>query len=212
MNRNLPALIAALSLVFVACGTGGDTSSGVASLEEEGPANAEASTESADVVEVDSEEQLLAFSQCMRDEGIDIGDPTVDADGFVSFGGFRDTVEGDADGGRPEGFPAAIEVCGELLEGLELRGATRDLTEFQDTLLVFAQCMRDNGYDMDDPDLSTFGPGNGNEGGPGQGGGPFGDVDFSDPMFIAAQEACGDILDGFGPGGGGGGARPDQDS
>ena len=209
MKRNLPALIAALSLVFVACGTGGDSSAGVASLEEEGTANAEATSASADVVEVDSEEQLLEFSQCMRDEGIDIGDPTVDADGFVSFGGFRGTVEDDADGGRPEGFREAIEECGELLEGLELRGATRDLTEFQDTLLVFAQCMRDNGYDMDDPDLSTFGPGNGDEGGPGQGGGPFGDVDFSDPLFIEAQEACGDILDGFGPGRG---AGPGQNS
>ncbi|MEN8114577.1 MAG: hypothetical protein ABFS21_09335 [Actinomycetota bacterium] len=31
----------------------------------------------------DTEEAMLAFTQCLRDQGIDIDDPTVDADGNV---------------------------------------------------------------------------------------------------------------------------------
>ena len=89
-------------------------------------------------------------------------------------------------------------MCPETIEGASLgrRGDDFDATAFQDTLLEFAACMRDNGYDMPDPDFSNSG------GGPGTGGGgPFGEVDRSDPDFIAAEEACGDIMAGFrGPG------------
>ena len=107
--------------------------------------------------------------------------------------------------GPPEGFQDAFDVCGDLLEDLQLGFAGGDQTEFQDQILEFAQCMRDNGYDMDDPDFSAFAPGGGGDGqGPGAGGGPFGDIDFDDPDFQAAQEACADILAGFGPGVGGG--------
>ena len=49
-----------------------------------------------------------------------------------------------------------------MLEGVTLGRQQRDLTEFQDTFLEFASCMRDNGYDMPDPDFSNFGqPGQG---------------------------------------------------
>jgi hypothetical protein len=68
--------------------------------------------------------------------------------------------------------------------------------------------MRDNGYDMDDPDFSSFGPGA--EGEPAEGArvGPFGEIDQDDPDFVAANEACGEILGGLPrvPGQGRGGA------
>lgn len=67
-----------------------------------------------------------------------------------------------------------------------------------DALLAYAQCMRENGYPMDDPDLSRSGPGSG---------GAFGDLDRDDPKFQEADDVCrpetlGD--GGFGGGGGGG--------
>ena len=58
--------------------------------------------------------------------------------------------------------------------------------------------MRDNGFDMPDPDFSRFAlPG---EDGPGAG--PFGDLDPEDPAFEQAFQSCEDSLPGFtGPGG-----------
>jgi hypothetical protein len=102
----------------------------------------------------------------------------------------------------------ARQACSEYLEGIALGFEGRDTTEFQDTLLEYASCMRENGYDMPDPDLSGFQPGSGQGGG----GGIFGGLeDRSDPTFIAADEVCRDIFvdSGFGSrGGGGGGGTP----
>ena len=61
--------------------------------------------------------------------------------------------------------------------------------------------MREQGFDMPDPDfsISVDGPG---QGGPGN---PFGEVDLEDPAFQVASEACmwvfGDTIGtgGFGP-------------
>ena len=72
--------------------------------------------------------------------------------------------------------------------------------EMQDKMLEFAQCMRDNGVDFPDPDVSGGG-------GRIQIGGPGG-IDPSSKDFQAAQEACQSILGEFGPqfnGGPGGG-------
>ena len=198
MRRPVLALIVSLTLAVAACG-GSDTSSdGVLSLETPN-ADLPAEPNAAATEAPDDETQLIAFSQCMRDNGIDIGDPTVDADGNASFGGLGRLGGGDGDG-PPEGIQEAFEECGNLLEGLQLGFQERDFTDFEDTLLELAQCMRENGIDMDDPDFSDFGFGGGDgEGaGGGRGGGPFGNVDLNDPVFEAALEACSDIISGFG--------------
>lgn len=79
---------------------------------------------------------------------------------------------------------------------------TETVLEFEDreeALLAFAQCMRDNGVDMDDPVIGeggggrAFGPGGG---GPGGAGGGF--DQFSDE-FRSAQETCGTILESARP-------------
>jgi hypothetical protein len=66
--------------------------------------------------------------------------------------------------------------------------------------------MRTSGFEMDDPDFSTEGPGGGGGGGE-PGGLPrrLGPIDTDDPGFIAANEVCKEILAGFVPGGGLGG-------
>ncbi len=46
--------------------------------------------------------------------------------------------------------------------------------------------MRDHGVDMPDPDFSGPGPGDGR--------GPFGDIDPGDPAFAAADEVCRDVF------------------
>ena len=95
-----------------------------------------------------------------------------------------------------EAFDAAQEVCLVHLEGVTLGFDQVDQTEFEDQLLAFATCMRDNGIDMDDPDLSGFEPGGDGEPGVID---PFGDVDSTDPAFQSALEACEEHLSGFGP-------------
>ncbi|MCZ6456614.1 MAG: hypothetical protein O6650_05120, partial [Actinobacteria bacterium] len=92
------------------------------------------------------------------------------------------------------------DECGDLIEGL-ISQIFRDIdqSEFQDSFLEFAVCMRDQGIDMPDPDFSGgFGPG---EGG---GRGLFGDIDPQDPAFQEAAEECQGIFEGgFGLRGGG---------
>jgi len=204
--KKLALAFVALALVAAACGgSGGD---GVASLEDDTTADPLAAGEEVaggddqpSEGEVDQEQALLDFTQCMRDEGIDIPDPEVD-------------TEGNLRPSRPEpgtfereDVQAARETCSEFLDGVTLGFRDQDRTEIEDTLLEFAACMRDNGYDMPDPDFSTE-PGAG--GGPGGGGGPFGELDPDDPAFQAASEVCQDIFTdlpfgpGRGPGGGGG--------
>lgn len=186
----------AVALVVTACGSTADAPPEVATLED----TISPTTTSATVEPTSDEDSLLQFAACMRDNGVDVPDPTVDADGNVQLAGPQG--EGEERGGLrgDEAFGAAIETCGELLEGLTLGFGERDITGLQDTLLEFAACMRDNGVDMPDPDLSALGGGGG---APGEDGGPFGDVDREDPTYVAAEEVCGELLAGIGPGGGG---------
>ncbi|MEM9202085.1 MAG: hypothetical protein AAGC53_10510 [Actinomycetota bacterium] len=144
------------------------------------------------------EELALAFANCMRDEGIDFPDPTVAADGSVSLLPPGSAANLPFEPGSPE-FEAATDVCGERLQGASfLPSGDDDLTEIQDDLLDFAQCLRDLGFDVDDPDIS---------GGPGalNPATLFGEnFDPTDPANQdAVQECQSAVFGGAGPLGGG---------
>ena len=156
------------------------------------------------------EERLLDFAGCMREHGVDFPDPVVEADGAVSFGsrpgsggsGFAALREI----GRDPDLPAAREACEGLVEGVAFGPGQGgfDLIEIQDALLEFARCMRDNGVDIGDPDMSVFAPGAGQDDEPG---GPFrGTIDLDDPDLATAFAVCQQQLPGSGdrPGLGGG--------
>jgi len=191
-RKILTPLLLAFVLLAAAC-SGGNTNSGVASLE------GEPQTEQTDRIDADApsdEDALLAFTACLRDEGLDIEDPTVDANGNLQPPRPRDLQNVDREVGR-----AAFETCRDLLENVTFGLASEDFTEIQDNFLEFAVCMRENGYDMPDPDFSSFGT-------PGQGGGQVfgGDLDRDDPALQSAFAVCEDIFsDAFRiPGQGGG--------
>jgi hypothetical protein len=187
MKRTLIA-VAALAVLVAACG--GSGSDRVASLED---TNLPASDGSGGGDE-SFEETVLAFSACMRENGVeDFVDPDFNADGSLNFTGeFRQN------GAAQETLRAAFEACQSHLEGIAFGRGAVDFTEIEDRLVEFASCMRDNGYDMPDPDFSNFGRGGG--------GGPFGeDLDPDDPGFQEALGACEDIFEGFRIGGGPGG-------
>ena len=68
------------ALVATACGGAeDDVAVGVASLSDQ----ATSSTALADGEMSSDEQALLAFTRCMREQGVDLPDPTVDADGNV---------------------------------------------------------------------------------------------------------------------------------
>lgn len=193
--KRIMLLVAVMALVATACGGSADADDGVASLD--GSVILDGATDTT-VATMTEEEALLAFTACLRDAGVDIDDPTVDAEGNLQIG--RPNAGAGAAGGDTgnfdrEAFRAAREECDDFLEGVALGFRDTDRTEIEDQLLEFAACVRENGYQMDDPDFS---------GTPGQGGGggPFGGIDLEDPAFVAASEACQDALPGFGPGGG----------
>ena len=195
MIRRVLSLLAILALAVSAC-SGSDDAGGVASLEE----IQQQSESAAAAEETTLEESLLAFTECVRDQGVDIPDPTVDADGNVRLA--RAMSETSSESER-QAFQEAMQACEVYLEGVTMGFEQRDTTEFQDQLFQYAQCMRDNGYDMPDPDFSaTQVPGSG--GGPA--GGVFGTLDRDDPAFQEAQAACEEYLPGrTGLGGGFGG-------
>jgi hypothetical protein len=201
--------VLALALVAGACSGTAEGDDGVATLETE-TTLAGGDTSADGGSEVDAEQAMMDLAACLREQGLDIEDPTVDADGNVQFGGLRGGGEVGEPAADRETMRAAMDACQDQLGDVVLGFGGRDFdpTEMEDTLVEYAACMRDNGYEMDDPDFSSFGPGT--EGEPGEGArvGPFGQIDQDDPDFAAANEACGEILGGLPrvPGQGRGGA------
>jgi hypothetical protein len=131
-----------------------------------------------DAAVADADDAALAFAQCIRDHGItDFEDPTLGEKGQVEF------ADGAKTNDNPDATKQAHTACSELLEGSI---ASKDqghngTIEQQDQLLDFAACMRENGFDMPDPDAS---------------GDAFGGVDKDDPDFAVALVECDGILAG----------------
>jgi hypothetical protein len=165
------AALAALS----ACGGGSDDSAGVASADGGAGAPASASASAS----ADAAAQGLKFAQCMRDNGVpDFPDPDPD-------GGFSGAM---ADRLAEPAVEQALRACRS-----ELPGARRDALqnpETQEKLRQMARCMRDEGYDVPDPDPNNPGGMLGASG-----------LDRTDPKVRQALETCQQKV-GFAPGGG----------
>lgn len=193
MNRVLISIVAFALLVAACSGADG---TGVASLEASATAIAD---QSSDEASASDEETLLEFAACMRDNGIEnFEDPTFNADGVPEFtlrgAGARSDTDRDV-------VRDAFEACQGHLEGIAFGPGSIDFTEVEDTLVEFAACMRENGFDMPDPDLSGFGE-------RGEGGGIFGgELDPEDPNFVSAMEECQHIFENLPFVGGGPGSR-----
>jgi hypothetical protein len=174
------ALLVALGLVAAAC-SGGTTNTDVASLDTDAD---DIQTQSDDG-SIPGEESVLAFTACLRDEGLNVDDPAVDAEGNLvpptPHAIAAETLDMAA-------VHSAFDACQGLLEGVAFGLSAEDLTGREDELLAFAVCMRDNGYDMPDPDFSGDGH---------SGAGPFGDaIDTDDPVFQTAAQSCEGIIGG----------------
>lgn len=177
----LAVLLCSLLLVLAACG--GSDDSGVADASGSGGTATTATTTTAS--EVDSEQAQLDFAQCMREQGLDFPDPQPDENGDLQFQPPEDGLD------DPDAFQDAAQECAEFLEGAQGELSEEDQSEFQDAQLEFAQCMRDEGVDVPDPEQGQ---------GPGQG---LGDIDTDDPAVQEALDECQSIIQGAAPGQGG---------
>lgn len=175
------AVLAVVALLVAGCGSNSD-SSGVASAGGSGKASATTAPKA------NQEQQALKFTQCLREQGINMADPTVDAKGNVRL---RPPMGSD-EPSRAE-MQKARDACQQYLQGLQQDFMGQDQTQFRDSLLKYAQCMRKNGYDLPDPNFSNQGSG-----------GPFGGaIDQNDPAFKKADAVCRSNLPGLFGGGGG---------
>ena len=139
-RQSISVLAISVALLAAACGSGTSPDSDVASLDSTGGDSA-----STTVAPADSQEALLQYAACMRENGVDMADPTFDADGNPTGGGFGPRFRH-----RPgsDEFQTAQTACGDLLEGVTLGGQGRngiDAEAIQNSLSDFTACLRDEG-------------------------------------------------------------------
>lgn len=119
----------------------------------------------------DREDAMLDYAQCMREHGVPMEDPTGDRGLLIKADGSVDE----------ETLKAAEEACGDLLEDVMGEDGPGEMpAEQKEAMLAMAQCMRDRGWDMPDPQFD---------------GGRVtqrldGRVDPEDPAFQRDSEEC----------------------
>lgn len=188
MRRRLAAALLALPLLLgpalAACASSDDDGDGIASAGGDPTAEPDSDDDggAGELTEDERYEAILAYTQCMREHGVEMEDPQPGEP-------LRLQLRGD-----PEQSQAAQEACQDLLPNGGPGGGEVD-PQMQQRMLDFAQCMRDNGVEsFPDPQ-----PGGGVQIGPAQ---------AEDPDFEAAQETCAEEVLGDVPGlrrnGGGG--------
>jgi len=232
-TRRRAALLLALALLgpgLAACGGGNDDDgdAAVASLSgDDGTETEEVDDDDGDgggaqperEMSAEQQDAILEFAQCMRDHGIDMPDPEISSDGGVMI---RGGGPGDAPEGGPgdEEWEAANEACQPIMDEAmpEVEIDPEEQAEMQDQMVEVAQCMRERGYDMPDPQVD----GNGRitvEMGAPDGGGDQGEVMPPDDEQQEDMEECqeaagmeggpGSVGGADGPGGGGGSTEGD---
>ena len=150
--------IALCALVFAACGAASDSGG--------------------DDEKAEFEQARLAFAECMREQGVDMPDPQPGQAG-IKIGG----PDSDFDPGQP-GVEEAMAACEDEMPELPADAVSPEQQEeFRDQALAFAQCMRDHGIDMPDPQFEGSGKVRMTMQ---KGSGPGPDS----PLFEQAQEAC----------------------
>ena len=171
--RALGSLLVALALVLGAVSA---ASAQVATLRTPDP---DAASTPAPDEEVDAQEALLSFAGCMRDNGIDFPDPQFGVGGAFSADGF-----GSLDFFSSE-FLDAVQACESFLAALQPELDPEEQREQIEQQVLWAQCMRDSGFDIPDPDPNqgfTFGSFRGDDGGLA--------FDPFSPDFASASTAC----------------------
>ncbi len=177
---------AAVTLLAVgglaACGgDGGGSGAEVASLGTDEPADDSTDATTPASTPTDPEEAMLAYTECMRDHGIDMPDPEPVGGGE----GGMIALEADPEDATFQDAQAACEhIMEDAVRNIDID--PEEEAEMRQQLLDFSQCMRDHGIDMPDPVFGDNGRVTVNaEGADGER--PF---DPEDEDFTAASAEC----------------------
>lgn len=125
----------------------------------------------------DGQEALLAWAGCMREQGVEMDDPRFGVDGALVGGLGKDGIgaKSDAEG---ETYQSASEACSELLLAFKAPPDAAQQAERTEQLMVWADCMREQGVDVPDPGAD----------------GSFADydwkLDLKGDAYLAADQAC----------------------
>lgn len=196
---------------LAACGSTADSSSGdIASLGTDESAAAsndtgESTPDTSTSDSIDPADAFVAYTECMRDEGIDLPDAQiVSSDGGATQGGV--IAIGSAEPGSENGpqsdlpdfdseeYEAANDLCQPILDDAmgEIEIDPEVQAEQREQMLAHAQCMRDQGIDFPDPVFSDNGSVTMTVGD--DEGGPMSDAESEE--MNAAFEACNDLMGG----------------
>jgi hypothetical protein len=191
MKKHWAALAAAVTIgSLAACGGGGGDGNGaqVASIEDTSPdattdGTTDGTTADTTAAPTDPEEAMLAFTECMRDHGVDMPDPQMSKPATGGGKGGNAVIAVDGDPNDPT-FKKANEACEPLMANMrsQLEDDPAQLAEMKEHMLAFAQCMRDHGIDMPDPKFD--------ENGRVTMDGPPPDAERDSDAFNAAAEEC----------------------
>ncbi len=171
------ALVVISSLFLAACRS---NSNDVATLQGAERTQVDASKEDASDPVLDNEAKMMALTECLREQGIEVLDPVVDADGNVDKPEFPEGVEWDEEAMGP-----AWEACEHHLEGFtgwgkEDTDASEQAAQL-DQYIALATCLREKNYDLYDPTAGTLDAWMGD----------FKNaIDWKNPATVADYEAC----------------------
>ena len=130
------------------------SSSGVPSVGESQRFDADNKTGNAELTDEDITKR---FTDCVREHGLNVSDPEVNADGTVNLRAIKDDLANNTVGKVKSG--EILDKCLPLLQGATFskKESAEDQIELQDRLLEFAQCLRDYGHNVRDPIFSDDG-------------------------------------------------------
>jgi len=117
------------------------------------------------------EEAALEFTECLRAHGVEVEDPKPG----------QKNIE--VDGNDPT-TKKALTACNGKLGSAGQELSSEENVEFREGALALAQCFREQGIDMGDPEFL----------GPGKFHLDIAGIDTESPAFKAAQEACDEEL------------------
>ena len=168
-------VVAAFAALSACGGTSTDASGNdadVASLDDVATLEADDGSSDGQTADADGEttltadEAALEFSACLRDQGLDVPDIGVDADGNVDVRDAFENIDRTDDS-----FRDALQGCNELLADAGFGGGGRgagggiaDNVEIQDAFVALTDCVRDEGFE-EATEITLGQPGGGQAGG-----------------------------------------------
>lgn len=161
-SRLLSALMFGALVTAGACGGESTSSADLPSLGGSGAGSEDGSSSTSTTA--NPEKAAQAFVACLREQGLEVADPEVGADGQIDFRTIFDSAN--LGPGSEEGR-TAMDACRDELDGAGFGPSEDDRAARQEAMLSFTSCLRGEGLTVEDP--SFEGPGGMRPGAPPEG-------------------------------------------